>query len=797
MKCVKCGTGLNTQMIRADGALQCPNCGAIYRRKKSTDPSQRVAPSGESTPSAGIPAQRNNTHETMGSSTQHNREFVNAAQKNPNSIDRTRSVRAGESATENNKPIVERKAARITPETVASDVIRHKNHSAIVPIILALVVVLGFGFVGYAINHFIDGNTSGIFSSISESKESKEINDLMKRLEKAYNAQDIYALLQLYDPTYTDAMFGMMNLLGLKGDALKSVLPFASQFVSQYNSDNGSDAGTIKVKLLDHAVDGSTGTAKYQVDFSFKNGSKDTLTQTADIVKVDGKWYFSYYPSSTGTSESTQQTVPPPIPVADGLTDADVSGNLYYIKGKKADDKDGWGVINAQGKEIIAPYFANILDFDGNCFAVTLDGSNWGFIDRHGNLICDYQYSHISNPDRQGFYAVCIGEQFGVYNPATGQNVPCQYEGVGRVNEQGLFPAKQQGYWGIVDLNGNARVDFRYQEIGEELLSDRIAVAVNGAWGVIDSSGREIIPLSGENGKVWISETGHIYTVGKTSVANVFNDFQIRLYDPSGKLLLSEVYGHEFRVPPYTETRPLIFAKKDEKYHYLLLDEQGNTLLDSLDLLTTFKGISAAETNGDEIKISKAEAPGLMIVEIYGEPVVAQVVDQNGGYLLRDWIEDHGGFVKLDGLSAPYTLIVSPDGSLLFSASYPSEASRTEIYSLSNGAFLAELPYIVKGVHVFGDTYVCDAGTTLLLDRNGMVMQTYQSSQYKSHGDNKYALLYNGVYYGVLTETGFVGKGVAYSKVSYDEDTRTFTLNDGATQEMYRYNPDKTITQFS
>lgn len=76
-------------------------------------------------------------------------------------------------------------------------------------------------------------------------------------------------------------------------------------------------------------------------------------------------------------------------------------------------------------------------------------------------------------------------------------------------------------------------------------------------------------------------------------------------------------------------------------------------------------------------------------------------------------------------------------------------------------------------------------------------MQTYQSSQYKSHGDNKYALLYNGVYYGVLTETGFVGKGVAYSKVSYDEDTRTFTLNDGATQEMYRYNPDKTITQFS
>ena len=35
MKCVKCGLELDRSMVRADGALECPGCGAVYRRKSA------------------------------------------------------------------------------------------------------------------------------------------------------------------------------------------------------------------------------------------------------------------------------------------------------------------------------------------------------------------------------------------------------------------------------------------------------------------------------------------------------------------------------------------------------------------------------------------------------------------------------------------------------------------------------------------------------------------------------------------------------------------------------------------
>ena len=808
MKCVKCGMELNTQMIRADGALQCPSCGAVYRRKKSINSTHEVASSG-CQPLRQEVRHEETAHESRNSSTRHNREIVDVAQMNPNSVDRTRSDRTVESVRESNKPVVERKTARITAETVASEVIRHKSHSAIVPIILALVVVLGFGFVGYAINHFIDGNTSGIFSSISESKESKEINDLMKRLEKAYNAQDIYALLQLYDPTYTDAMFGMMNLLGLKGDALKSVLPFASQFISQYNSANGSDAGTIKVKLLDHAVDGSTGTAKYQVDFSFKNGSRDTLTQTADIIKVDEKWYFSYYPSSTGVSGSTQQTIQTSIPVAAGLTEADVSGNLYYIKGKTNDGRDGWGIINAQGKEIVAPYFANIMDFDGNCFAVTLDGTNWGFIDRHGNLICDYQFQGSSRvlggPDKAGYYAIYDSNTkfYGLYNPMTGKSIPCQYQEVGSVNENGLFPAMQNDYWGIVDVDGNVHADFRYRDMDSEIRGDRVGVWLNNARGAIDVEGNIIVPLSTNCYGIEVNKNGFIFA--KDSLT----DHHGQVYDRSGNQVFTYDQCEQLADGRFLAGENILYEGVGEP-HYILFDNDGTILADSDIILSEFLSQYPEEEAEDNACHMVPCGKDYIIVRLYARHPYFFLMDSKGNRVMQDLLEDadariddYWQFRRAAFVQPYYVSLFSEEKYLVCSSNTNmyNEPQWTRVYSLQTGQYVAEYPLSMKARSMFGQLIIYQEHNTsnhyYLRSIDGNISQDLKSADTYFNGENWYAFLSDGVYYGVLTDQGFIGKGISYTEASYDDGARLFTLSDGARQETYRYNPDGSITQLS
>ena len=93
-------------------------------------------------------------------------------------------------------------------------------------------------------------------------------------------------------PTYTDGMLGMLSLFGVDNDALESLMPFASQILAQYSS---TDIGKVKLTLRELTVNGDNGTVRYEVDMKFKDGGKNSLTDTANIVKVKGKWYFSAY----------------------------------------------------------------------------------------------------------------------------------------------------------------------------------------------------------------------------------------------------------------------------------------------------------------------------------------------------------------------------------------------------------------------------------------------------------------------------------------------------------------------
>ena len=271
MNCLRCGEELRADMIRPDGTLMCKCCGAIYRRKSTQSSSRFAAEAASRLQSAAQQAGQMARRANEAVSDMHIGEKLDQAARS-----------AGKAAADLN---ISEKLERVS-QAAERKISRLGKKEALSLALVILLIVLAFAGVGIARNH----EFSGVQMNISARKESKSVKDLLNRLEKAYNEKDVYGLLKVYDPTYTDGMLGMLSLFGVDDDALESLMPFASQILAQYSS---TDIGKVKLTLRELTVNGDNGTVRYEVDMKFKDGGKNSLTDTANIVKVKGKWYFS------------------------------------------------------------------------------------------------------------------------------------------------------------------------------------------------------------------------------------------------------------------------------------------------------------------------------------------------------------------------------------------------------------------------------------------------------------------------------------------------------------------------
>ena len=273
MNCLRCGEELRADMIRPDGTLMCKCCGAIYRRKRTPSGGRFAAEAASRPQSAGQQVGQMARRANEAVSDMHLGEKLDQAAKS-----------AGKAVADLN---ISDKMERVS-QAAEGKISRLGKRKALSLVLVVLLIVSAFAIVGIIRAH----GSSAVQMNSGARKESKGVVDLLDRLEKAYNAKDTYGLLKVYDPTYTDAMLGMLSLFGVDGDALESLMPFASQVLGQYSS---TDIGKVKLTLRELTVNGDKGTVRYEVDMKFQDGSKNSLTDTADIVKVNGKWYFTAY----------------------------------------------------------------------------------------------------------------------------------------------------------------------------------------------------------------------------------------------------------------------------------------------------------------------------------------------------------------------------------------------------------------------------------------------------------------------------------------------------------------------
>lgn len=213
---------------------------------------------------------------------------------------------------------------------------------------------------------------------------------------------------------------------------------------------------------------------------------------------------------------------------------------LKYYKGGR------WGVIRFDGKEIIAPEYEAITNFDGNLFMAQLSNPSspdkpfYGKIDVDGRRI-ENSISHI------GEYEII--ESFGQYGA--------------KRNELQIIPTNYSSleFWGV----------------------DKFIAGKNGKYGIVDDRGIIVLPLEQEGitplqeGKSKISRSGKIWFINDE--LQIVEDKVINLQEGYKKI------------------------KKEGKWG--IVNPQGETIVDFLyDEITTFRGRLIGIINRRLVKLS-------------------------------------------------------------------------------------------------------------------------------------------------------------------------------------------------
>ena len=129
----------------------------------------------------------------------------------------------------------------------------------------------------------------------SSGQLSTEPYELLARLQSAYNNNDIYGLLECFDPTFTDAVLSVIEIMGIDSDLLLELIPFASQLIEEYGDVSLDQLGTVEFTPLSCYVDNDGGQISYRATITIPGHGSQTVEETADIVNVGGSWYFSIY----------------------------------------------------------------------------------------------------------------------------------------------------------------------------------------------------------------------------------------------------------------------------------------------------------------------------------------------------------------------------------------------------------------------------------------------------------------------------------------------------------------------
>jgi|GEM_PF-6094945 len=217
--------------------------------------------------------------------------------------------------------------------------------------------------------------TSGGTPSNENIVQGPQPSEILPRLENAYNSQDIYAMLNLFEPAVAESMYAILDLFGLGRTVMRQIVPFLSGTLGASGALDQGQWGTVSLAEISTERDDDSAMLTYSVNITYADGSTASTTDTIRVVLIDGTWYIATF----------QQTIQ----------------NFDWDAFFNPQRPQTW--YNLLGYDAVGDFAYGLWPVQQNRY--------WGFIDEGFEVVIPIMYQHIIKPlyGRHGFnYGVAV-----------------------------------------------------------------------------------------------------------------------------------------------------------------------------------------------------------------------------------------------------------------------------------------------------------------------------------------------------------------------------------------------------
>lgn len=270
MYCQNCGTEIDTRYPFPDGSVQCPQCGMIYR-PANYQPAQPQYQQSQFQPTNSQNAQ------TERQPRRRRADMYGDQQDAPQEPEQPQFQQpTGQQFRQPPTPTYQQ------PVQQQSASVQIAKKSPLGKIIIAAATIL----VVVILSVVLLGNRSPYAKQYA----------LIAKFEKAYNNQDYYAMIDCFEPQVKQLLGGLMSLNGAMNgtnysSSMMDILPYASKALGASGVMEGN-FGKVKFTPYSCKVNGTDAIVAYHVEHTL-NGSTQKYDEAAQLVQVNGEWYFS------------------------------------------------------------------------------------------------------------------------------------------------------------------------------------------------------------------------------------------------------------------------------------------------------------------------------------------------------------------------------------------------------------------------------------------------------------------------------------------------------------------------
>lgn len=150
-----------------------------------------------------------------------------------------------------------------------------------------------------------------------------------------------------------------------------------------------------------------------------------------------------------------------------------------------------WGIIDHEGKEVIAPKHEEISNFKNQTSWVR-NGKNWSLVSPSKEIAVPAA-TKIEDIENAEAIIAHQGKKVGFINSSGKWIIPPTFDNA-RDFAYGLAPVQINGLWGYIDIKGQIILKPSYKN-ALSFSKEGLAGVKNSKWGFIDRSGKVIIPF--------------------------------------------------------------------------------------------------------------------------------------------------------------------------------------------------------------------------------------------------------------------------------------------------------------